>query len=544
MIYLLTTRQQGHRTVAALLPRVTRQLKAGGWGAEREYHASTLAASTASFVKPDDALIGRLMSKGWQSTSALPDDPDTVDLLLERALASGRCHWQAKDGPVLRSGPERPGELSWSLTGEGAQLPVIAADGVVVLPAASPWYVDPATGVAGRLTFPWPRSVMAALLEAPPVEPAQAPLVRDVLAAKLGAVPAPASDVVEEIRREPPRPALTLFSQRLWAFSEERRDLALLRFEYDGMSVDPADKRQSLRRAEGNRVVVVQRVPKAEKAAERLLRELGLVGVGPAHGAAEHGGGRAFVSQSGLEQDWWRFAHQCLPRLQAEGWRVTVDPSFRHLVLDADGDWDAALGETGNAWFSFDLGVMVDGARVPLLPVLAEALRHLTPGHGIAEMAEATVFYARLDDGRVLALPAERVRPMLETLVELFDAKALAADGRLDVSLSQALALAEHEAALRLRWLGAERLMALAERLRRFGELGEAEPPPGLDATLRPYQRHGLAWLQFLRGLDWAASWPTTWGWARRSQALAHIAGREGGRPARPTRRWSSAHQR
>ena len=26
-----------------------------------------------------------------------------------------------------------------------------------------------------------------------------------------------------------------------------------------------------------------------------------------------------FVSQSGLEQDWWRFAHQCLPRLQAEG---------------------------------------------------------------------------------------------------------------------------------------------------------------------------------------------------------------------------------
>lgn len=51
----------------------------------------------------------------------------------------------------------------------------------------------------------------------------------------------------------------------------------------------------------------------------------------------------------------------------------------------------------------------------------------------------------------MLARPAERVRPMLATLVELFDAKALSADGRLDVSLSQALALAEHEAALRLR---------------------------------------------------------------------------------------------
>ena len=52
VIYLLTTRQEGTRTTAMLLPRVTRRLKAGGWGAEREYHATTLAASTASFVKP------------------------------------------------------------------------------------------------------------------------------------------------------------------------------------------------------------------------------------------------------------------------------------------------------------------------------------------------------------------------------------------------------------------------------------------------------------------------------------------------------------
>ena len=95
--------------------------------------------------------------------------------------------------------------------------------------------------------------------------------------------------------------------------------------------------------------------------------------------------------------------------------------------------------------------MVVDGERVSLLPVLAEALRRLAPGTAAAELADATTFYARLEDGRVLALPAERVRPRLATLVELFDAKALSADGRLDVSLSQALALAEHEAALRLR---------------------------------------------------------------------------------------------
>ena len=76
-------------------------------------------------------------------------------------LATGRCHWQAKDGPVLAPGPERPGDLSWQLTPEGAQLPVITAEGVVALAAASPWYVDPEAAIAGRLAFPWQRSVIA-----------------------------------------------------------------------------------------------------------------------------------------------------------------------------------------------------------------------------------------------------------------------------------------------------------------------------------------------------------------------------------------------
>ena len=309
------------------------------------------------------------------------------------------------------------------------------------------------------------------------------------------------------------------------------------------MAVDPADRRQTLRRSDGNRVLVVQRVPKAERAAERRLGELGLKGVGPAHGSAEYGGGRAFVSRSGLEQDWWRLVHEGLPRLREEGWSVKVDPSFRHRVLDAAGDWNAAVGDTGNAWFSFDLGIIIDGVRVSLLPVLADALRYLPPGsdRGAREIpSSAGTFYARLDDSHVLALPADRVRPMLETLVELFDRKALGADGKLDISLSQALALAEHEAALRLRWVGAAPLVEMAAALRRFGGLGEAEPPAGLRATLRPYQRHGLAWLQHLRA-NGARRHPRRRHGPRQDAADDRPPRRrEGGRPPRRARRWSS----
>ena len=464
----------------------------------------------------------------WHDPGTLADDPGTLDLLLERVLATGRCHWQAKDGPVLRLGPERPGRIDWALNAQGAQLPVVTAEepGLIALPAASPWYVDPEAAVAGRLAFAWPRAALAALLEAPPVEPAQVPFVRDLLATKLGGLPPPAADVVEEVRKEPPQPCLTLVSEPLWRWAPLRpgdmRDLALLRFDYAGISVEPADPRQSLRRAEGNRVVVTQRHAKAERAAERRLRDLGLHHPGPVARTGEPAGGKPFMSKSGLEADWWRLVHQGLPQLRVEGWRVTIEPSFRHRVLEAAGDWEADLGETAGAWFSLDLGVLIDGERVPLLPVLAQAMQHLEPGpdgRGRAEIPPGTTLYARLADGRIVALPADRVRPMLETLIELFDLKALSADGKLDISLSQALALAEHEAALQLRWLGGERLAELASRLRGSGR---SSPRPSrrraCGRPCAPTSATGWHGCSSSPGSGWAGSSPTTWASARRSR--------------------------
>lgn len=71
--------------------------------------------------------------------------------------------------------------------------------------------------------------------------------------------------------------------------------------------------------------------------------------MGPAHGAQERGGGRAFVSRDGQHSDWRRIVHEALPRLREAGWSIILDPSFQHRVLDADSDWDADLGESGNA---------------------------------------------------------------------------------------------------------------------------------------------------------------------------------------------------
>ena len=168
------------------------------------------------------------------------------------------------------------------LNAQGAQLPVVTAEapGLIALPAVSPWYVDPEVGLAGRLSFAWPRVALAALLEAPPVEPAQVPFVRDLLATKLGGLPPPAADVVEEIRKEPPRPCLTLVSEPLWRWAPARpgdmRDLALLRFDYAGVPWSPTTRGRACAVPRATGSCVTQRHAKAERAAQRRLRDLGL----------------------------------------------------------------------------------------------------------------------------------------------------------------------------------------------------------------------------------------------------------------------------
>jgi superfamily II DNA or RNA helicase len=537
VIYILGLRPFGHHQRPALEARAARRRKGGGWGSDRPCDPARLAAAEARFVRPEDALIGRLMG-GQRSPygvqGALPSAPEAVDLLLERALATGRCHWSGKDGPVLRLGPERPGRISWTLTQAGTQVPTVAATepGPIGLPAASPWYVDPDSGTVGRLAFPWPRPVLAALLEAPPVEPEQAALLGRLLAQRLPGVTPPEAGVVQEVRRDPPQPVLTLLTRRLWSWYQPRRgepdpnslDLALLRFDYAGVTIAPDDSRSSLRRVEGNRVLVLERHERAEREAERRLARLGLV-PGQWVSAQDLPPHKPFVMQGASEAAWWQLAHRELPRLRAEGWRVEVDPSFRHRVVEAEGEWEAMLGEAAGAWFSLDLGVVVEGERIPLLPVLAEAIRHLRGGQAdaLAGLEPGSTLYARLPDGRVIALPCDRVRPLLETLIELLDRAGLDGSGRLDVSLSQALALAELERALRLRWLGAERLTRLVEDLRGLAGLRPAEAPPGLETVLRPYQRLGLAWMQHLARAGLGGLLADEMGLGKTVQTLAHV---------------------
>ena len=59
-------------------------------------------------------------------------------------------------------------------------------------------------------------------------------------------------------------------------------------------------------------------------------------------------------------------------------------------------------------------------------------------------------------------------------------------------------------------------------------EIGEGEVPPGFTATLRPYQKRGLGWLQFLHGLGLGGCLADDMGLGKTPTTLAHLAGLTG----------------
>ena len=176
--------------------------------------------------------------------------------------------------------------------------------------------------------------------------------------------------------------------------------------------------------------------------------------------------------------------------------------------------------------FAFDLGVEIDGETVPLLPVMTSLLarlRDLGTPHGLDALAHNGKVFGTLPDGRHVALPLDRTKAILATLVELYHPEILCDKGRIEISAGAAVGLAALEAAIGLRCLGGERLRRLAERLANFAGIAKIDRPAGLRTELRPYQRYGLDWLQFLREYELGGILADDMGLGKTVQTLAHL---------------------
>ena len=170
-------------------------------------------------------------------------------------------------------------------------------ESAVPLPSASPWYVDPEEHLAGPIALDVARPLVGIALSAPPVTIAQAAALGALIARDLPdlALPQPRTDLVEEIRDDPPVPTLMLANRprrrnywEVWGKDwEERVDVALLGYAYGDTLIGGEDAPHEQRKVEEGRIVVRRRDPAAERSAQDRLEALGLRAIETFGSAAE-----------------------------------------------------------------------------------------------------------------------------------------------------------------------------------------------------------------------------------------------------------------
>jgi len=296
----------------------------------------------------------------------------------------------------------------------------------------------------------------------------------------------PPLELIESIRLDEiiakPRPCLTLRSPRQnWGIAADKL-LGELEFDYDG-AIIPAGRTTPLA-VSTELGLVIRRDPRTESSADIKLFELGF---------REAKDPR--LEPGTLELPAKRMG-PVTKDLVLAGWRVEAEGK---LIRPA-GEFKLALS-TGIDWFDLDGGIDYGGQSVNLPDLLAAARR----GEALIE----------LGDGSMGMLPDEWLKKygMLADL-------GTAENGALRFNASQAGvldALLANQPEIQVdAGFGKVR-----EHLRQFEGVIALDAPSGFHGELRPYQREGLGWLDYLQRFGFGGILADDMGLGKTIQVLA-----------------------
>ena len=501
------------------------------------------------FVSEDDVGILRLLwaERGHDvGLRAFGLGPAHGGEILQRMAHTGRL-CPANDFSPLFLADTHPATVSWRLDANGRQRPCFIAvpAASLVIPLHPPWYIDLDEGTIGPLEVLGNPAVIERLFSLPPLSKKEAELVAAALTELAPELPIPADDASARLRRIEANPVPVLRLQTLgthgnrsWrdyviSYNNGFFDVALPVFRYQDAEVKPDDVREFSTLPDGETVRVLRQ---AEQ--ERMFMQ-GLSGTGlqKIPGYALHTFGSPPDNAYGLanESSWPEFMQAALPLLRAAGWQVEFDDNFRHHALEVEA-WEAELLESENGWFDLDMGIIVEGQRLPLAPLLASLFRR------DARWLDTPLLHLIADDEMIelrtpanvrIRVPAGRLKPLAATLIDLFD--GFGGGDTLRLSRFDAPRLAELTDTSRWQFRGQRDVLALAEQLSAAQGISHIASPAGLGLELRSYQKEGLAWLQFLREQKLSGILADDMGLGKTAQALAHLLlEKEAGRLDRP----------
>ena len=490
------------------------------------------------FVTDEDLSIMRLLWKQRDKYSGFLVAGAQGNDILTRLLGTGRFCFMGRaagnrhlmsDAVLLKQGVVRDARLDWGADESGRMVPRIIRSGAAmdVLPLQdATWYVDGDAGEIGLLKLAQTPIQIAQLLSMPPLSEIDLPVVSEVLREMVPDLPPPSTARLRTITG-PPVPRLLLDTAetswmgrfRGYSHGAQELDIARVKFRYGEAVLSPDHPGEFVTLKNGE-TVRVTRDPKSEA---RFLKSLAGYGFEemPNFGLSGHIIDRPIFALHS-EQAWPAFMQEALPQMQASGWEIVIPQGFRHHLLEVEA-WEAEFDEEENGWFSLNMGIVVNGQRLPLAPLLHELFKvdpRWLDAIQLEKMKDSESIELQLAEGGRVKVLAERIKPLARTLIELFDGK-MSNEIRLsryDVGRINELAGME-----RWQFKGMNAVVNLANKLKNTSGIKAAKVPDGFALQLRPYQIEGLSWLQYLREQELAGILADDMGLGKTAQALAHL---------------------
>jgi superfamily II DNA or RNA helicase len=464
---------------------------------------------TPSYLRQEDReIVSLLRASGMNIRGGVFLKGAAGSLALKLMLETGRAFWGESREKPLSAVPPREISLCWKEEGRQFQLNIDTPEGLYLLPVEPPLFIDVHRQEVGELILPagidseWLRH----LASAPPLLRKEAKRTSRWLALNHPELPTPLPVEITDIGQSVPTPRLTLGQ----ALATPLQTPMTLDFLYEGVAVDGERVERVVTVEQGNSLLRFQRDLEVETGSVERLRQEGLID--------QPGSSMHFTlpgSESGHQADlaaWFQFAETGLKRLQEEGWLIEQDTPSQIRLSRAE-RIEAEVDRTEIDWFELRFDLEVEGRLLPLLPLVSELIGEYEPG------SLPPSLYFPCGEGHYVEVLSERIEPILQTLIELYD--NLGEGGELHLSRLDAPLLQEF-GDLKIR--GGAELKRLAAKLRNFDGIKPAKLPTTFKGELRSYQQQGLDWLQFLREYELAGILADDMGLGKTVQTLAHLA--------------------
>lgn len=521
-------------------PYLQKVLKRGGVGKrKRSYMESPALIKHATEI--DRRIIGDLHISDQYDSSHI-----NTGQQLQTLIQTNRCFLDNTFETPLTLGSTYKGRFTWLVTQTGEQQLKLQTEreDISFLLLDDLWYLSESRSEIGKIETGLNIEIIKTLFKAPAIAAKDSKDAHKILQEKIPRYQNlhPKQLHIKKTKTLPPIHPVIEFNHtetcinRPWYYDDEATKslpTASIYMRYGTLSLDVLDQTKTFSMVEGDEVFEHKRDIKKESAF--LTDILNNFETAPIFefsdirviNTAEN---NRWIIRELLNAeddiDFFHFKKVAIERLKDTKWEVTFKGAAYEDILELDDSyWYSGLESSDNNFFKLQLGVEINNHKVDIMPTIIKLLNTYSPEE-LLEQDDQQTLIAKLESGDKVAMPLARIKPMIKTIIALFNYQKLKPSDELTVSKSHAALMYEMQKAhesCKLRWHGSKELSLLGEKLSQLTQIEEVKPAKKFKAELRHYQQEGLNWLQFLREYQLAGILADDMGLGKTVQTLAHL---------------------